>query len=395
MSRITVPPNYLGTPLPDLVIGTESSASGGIGILILAGGVIDTLEGNDAISGSGSGKTGENIGIKNSGTIITGEGDDSIYGSATLSSSTGSVGAVGIKNQDGSTINLGAGNDSIYGSAIISSSTGSGAALGFINDGSTINLGAGNDVILGYATSNLSGFGTNGINTKGTIEGGAGNDIISGYCTSTQTNSTGIDNYSLVSGGDGNDVISGYGQGKNQGWGLLDWNPPEPGPGMISGGKGNDSITGIGISENPSGNGIGIINELFGWKGLIDGGPGNDTITGYGTRVGIQDGTIVGGCGCDTFKARRVDQNVNPIANQDGAISNVIIKGDSGNDKFNVGFGTATLNGGAGIDRLILPVLAGGTYTKTTLGGGLFEITNSASSNVLTISSIEQITPFI
>ncbi|MCL6750138.1 hypothetical protein KBT16_03755, partial [Nostoc sp. CCCryo 231-06] len=58
MPRLTVPPNFIGTPSTDTLVGEELNASVAIGIDILTGGYIRTLSGKDAIAGIGTGAIG-------------------------------------------------------------------------------------------------------------------------------------------------------------------------------------------------------------------------------------------------------------------------------------------------------------------------------------------------
>ena len=106
-----------------------------------AGMVVNTLAGNDIISGIGGTSNSDinngitnKVSISNNGTIITGAGNDSIYGISD---------GIGIYNTG--TINTGAGNDTV--SAIVG---------GFSGNGS-IYLGTGNDTLTGFGTGNFYG----------------------------------------------------------------------------------------------------------------------------------------------------------------------------------------------------------------------------------------------
>ena len=396
MSRLIVSlPPLEGTSSSDLVVGQEDNAFPAIGIEVLKNGVIDTQAGNDTIEGSGIGgddNTGTGtggyyyrtyvpgIGISNTqGAYINGgDGKDLIFGIGNRSEDQGlGIGsAKGINNTLDSRIDGGFGDDSIEGTG---NGEFGGDATGIYNtEGSDINGGEGNDSIKGTATGSATGDtidnkgDTTGIFNSGgsNINGEEGNDSIVGIGKGSDAylepfrsyfpgRGIGISNSegSTISGGQGNDFISGTGTG---GAGFYDDNPFGNGPeeiapgvgigiinsGTISLGDGNDTIIGTGISL-----GTGILNT----NGIISSGAGADTLTGYGSSIGIQGGTIDGGNGNDSFKARRIDDSGNPVSNQGGAIADVVIKGGYGADTFDVGYGNATINGGSGSDKLILP----------------------------------------
>ncbi|MEH2419462.1 MAG: hypothetical protein V7K48_00490 [Nostoc sp.] len=96
MARLTVPPNFIGTPGTDILVGKELNTLSAIGIDILTGGFIRTRSGNDTIigKGKGSGVLGDNsgdggtgTGIINNGSLNAGDGEDTITGIG-----TGSIG---------------------------------------------------------------------------------------------------------------------------------------------------------------------------------------------------------------------------------------------------------------------------------------------------------------
>ncbi len=58
MPRLAVPPNFIGTPGSDTLIGEQLNASPAIGIDILTGGFICTRSGNDTVKGTGAGRIG-------------------------------------------------------------------------------------------------------------------------------------------------------------------------------------------------------------------------------------------------------------------------------------------------------------------------------------------------
>jgi hypothetical protein len=302
-----------------------------------AGMVVNTLAGNDIISGiGGTSNTDINNGIankvsiSNNGTIITGTGNDSIYGisdgigiynTGTINTGTGKDSITGIGNVEGintfGTINTGAGNDTITGIG-----TGNGAFA--IGNYGTINTGTGNDSIIGVTTNNGIG-----IYTFGTINTSAGNDIITGISTGSGLSSSkdsifniGIFNdESTIDTGTGNDIISGTGN-----FGISN-------TGTINTGAGNDIITGMstgaGFIGVETGGESGIYNT-----GTINTGTGNDTVSSIvGCFSG--NGSIDLGAGNDTL----------------------------------IGFGTGNFYGGTGIDKILL---GEGTYkiSGSTINSG-------------------------
>ena len=141
---------------------------------VLEGVVINALAGNDIIKGTSS----TDSGIGNYGTINTGDGKDTITGTGTYS---------GISNYG--TINTDTGNDTIIGT---------GDFYGIFNEG-TINTGAGNDTIIGTSTGT-------GIFNDGTIDTGAGNDIVDAL-------EGGFDGDGTTYLDAGNDTLKGFGTG--------------------------------------------------------------------------------------------------------------------------------------------------------------------------------------
>ncbi|MEH2352589.1 hypothetical protein [Nostoc sp.] len=80
MARLSIPPNFIGTPSSDTILGEELNGSPAVGINILIGGYIRTLSGKDTLTGISTGNNGGNsvianqggvgIGISNSGSLI-------------------------------------------------------------------------------------------------------------------------------------------------------------------------------------------------------------------------------------------------------------------------------------------------------------------------------------
>jgi hypothetical protein len=421
----------------DTIAGTANYGSPEIG-LSNSGTIIAGRE-NDTITGTANyGRPG--IGISNSGTIIAGTGNDTITGTGTGTPVyRGQLPGLGILNSG--TIIAGTGNDTITGIG-----TG-GGARGISNSG-WISGEADNDTIAGIAKGGGAGGEATGISNSwryrwrdrnrldqlalalansqsmaevadGTwhlqhgLDGWEeGNDLIIGTGTGNRGgvyigpgtakggNGIGISNSSTINAGTGDDLLTGIGKG---GLGSLSEGGNAVGisnSSYMSGDSGNDTITGIGLGGRgdsaPDGRGVGIFNT-----GRLDAGNDKDQILGYGTTVGIEGNGVQsigidGGNDNDYFKARKVNgfdpqNNLIESANQDGAIANIFISAGNGNDIFDVGFGSAKLDGGEGYDTLILPTLGSGTYTIGSQNAGLFEITNTASLNVLSVSNIEHI----
>lgn len=169
------------------------------------GGTINTDAGNDKIIG-----IGYSYGIFNYGTINTGDGNDRIIGK-------GDIG-IFIDTEYAGTINTGAGNDKIIGIGGISNkgfiNTGIGndtitARGGAIGNGGIIDTGAGDDTI----DSLKGGFFSSG----GKIILGSGNDTLKGYDTGFGAckyyGGTGKDKILFGKGTyniDGTSIMSGY-----------------------------------------------------------------------------------------------------------------------------------------------------------------------------------------
>ncbi|OKH39587.1 hypothetical protein NIES2119_04720 [[Phormidium ambiguum] IAM M-71] len=232
-------------------------------VIVDEGVVVNTLDGNDVISG----RVGTGPSFINKGTINTGSGDDTIRGS-------------GFRLGDGllntGTIKTGSGDDIIEAS---------GDAQGLINSG-TINTGDGNDIIKANANHSAPLFNTGLIETgngddiitqglyadsignTGTINTGNGNDIINGNEFGGKT----IRNTGLIETGNGDDIIN------QNALGSIIFNT-----GLITTGNGNDTVNGG-------------IETLSGGAGSIDLGNGDDLIYGFWAQ------NVNGGRGFDTAK---------------------------------------------------------------------------------------------
>lgn len=149
-----------------------------LGWFIIEGVVIDALAGNDTITGRSA-----TDGIRNGGTLNTGDGNDTIKVSGV---------DYGVVNYG--IINTGNGNDTING--IVTSRSG----IGILNEG-TINTEGGDDTITGINY-------TKGIVNYGVISTAAGNDNIIGRSYITAGGNHGIYNYGTIDSGAGNDVIN-------------------------------------------------------------------------------------------------------------------------------------------------------------------------------------------
>ena len=147
--------------------------------------VANTLGGDDVLIGSSE----LEVGIKNFGTIQTVEGNDAI---------TGNGGIAGIVNGRFGTITTGEDDDVI---------TGSDALIGIENLG-MIKTGDGNDIITGSGSS----F---GISNFGTIETGDGSDTIDAF-------SGGFSGFGTINLGPGGDLIKGFGEQIVDGGGDFD-----------------------------------------------------------------------------------------------------------------------------------------------------------------------------
>lgn len=301
---------------------------------ILNTGIVNTLDGKDVITGTGTGS----FSILNYGTINTDDGNDIITGIRNENKDTIDLGGAGVRNEGG-TINTGDGNDIIIGTGR--------AGDGIFTNISSINTGDGNDIITGTAID----CGIN-VNYHGTIDTGNGNDVITG------TGAYGIANYFTINTGDGNDKITGTGTGTmTGGYGIVN-------VATIDTGAGNDIITGN------TNNGWGIFNYS---DSTINTGDGNDTITGTSSWFGINNrGTINTGNGNDSIIA---DGGFNGMGN--------LFLGD-GKDYLK-GFGNGNFNGGNDKDTL---ELMSGTYT-VGISGTIVSFTNG--STIMNTSDFEKL----
>jgi hypothetical protein len=317
-------------PFPFTNVGDTATSNNGWTLAL--GKRVNSLAGNDKISGSGS-----LFGFDNFGTISTGSGRDAIIGIGTLSGIT-------IFTPTGSIL-TGSGNDTITGSG-----TGRAGLFGISNSG-LIDTGAGNDKISGASSGTGS---TTGINNQGIITTGSGKDTINGSGTAGDafSFSFGISNSGLIDTGDGDDKISGASS-------TLDINKSglvNPGiinipSGSILTGSGNDTITGS--SSSPSGWGISNGGTIFT-------GTGNDTV--------------------DALKGGFLGSGTTDLGDNDDILK---------------GFGSGIFKGGSGIDRIffaegIYTVDAiAATITKDfiTMNVSAFELIGGTSSGSFAFAS--------
>ena len=314
----------------------------GIGIAISKDGVLNTLGGDDVISGVGAGaKCG---GILNQGNIYTDSGDDMIVGY-----SNGKA-EYGVKNKG--LIDTGGDNDFI---------AGSGRVTGIENFG-YINTRSGGDTIVG--TGSLGGKQSDnlwGIKNHGKIETGSSKDVITGrgklagitnQALFSADKYVGYDDQGVISMGAGDDLLIGRGElagivnkgkiemgnGANTLFGSGGIVGIENSYASISFGNGHDKIGG----ESFTSNGTAILNNY-----LINTHDGNDML-GAKTGKFINNGSIKLGKGNDFV-----------IAHESAGFEGTgTIDLEEGDDVL-TGFGDGKFYGGSGVDMLLLPE---GTY---------------------------------
>jgi hypothetical protein len=139
----------------------------------IGGGVIDTREGDDTITGTSKG--GNARGISNSGGVIAGTGNDTITGTGE-GEFVYRVQLPGIGILNSGTIIAGTENDTITG-------IGKGGGARGISNSGWISGEADNDTIAGIAKGGGAGGEATGISNSGGIGGGTGTDSISGTGT--------------------------------------------------------------------------------------------------------------------------------------------------------------------------------------------------------------------
>jgi hypothetical protein len=331
--------------------------------------IVNTLAGDDIITGTFTGIQTDS-GIRNQGSLNTGEGNDMITGITPIDRvylgqgifNVGHYLGDDIYDSDspvGGIIDTGDGNDTIIG-------TGGGTGI-IIQDG-TINTGKGNDIITatgyiglrvslksflntGEGDDVITAIGINGgygITSQASLDTGSGNDIIIG----TGTNSRGgvaLSGYSNT--GDGNDTIIGSGHY----FGFSN-------DSIFNAGNGEDSIISHGRFHNWDGLFLGDGNDSIIVDTIIEAeyffpnyairnsnfigtGDGNDVITSTG--VIYNEGVIETGNGDDSII---VDGGVNGTGEGYGIYNNGgAINTGNGNDSIiaNEGFESAPNSSGA------------------------------------------------
>jgi hypothetical protein len=214
-------------------------------------------------------------------------------------------------------------------------------------------FGSASDVLFAAGVRNLvdGGGGNDGIFVGGLfnhVVGGNGDDLI-----------VAMGSKSVVSGGSGNDVIATIGGANTVTAGLGDDFAINMGlANVVSMGDGNDTVFNIGLAGVSSG---GEGNDVFlnlGWETF-------DLLTSSGATIinnvlgGITDfmGNVV-----STFGGDKHDSIASLFSFDDQSVS----LGNSGNDVFVSGFGSAQVTGGEGNDSY-----------RFTLGSGRFDIYES------------------
>jgi hypothetical protein len=395
--------------------------------------IVNTLAGDDIITGTWTGISTD-AGIRNYGTLNTGEGNDIITGITPIDRAFYGYGILNIghylvpdvyehDNPVGAIIDTGDGNDTIIGT---------GGGTGIHHQDGTINTGNGNDIItatgyFGLSTStksflntgegddvitaiSLNNFHNGGwaLVTQGSLDTGSGNDIIIGNATNS---SLGIALGGYSNTGDGNDTITGSGRHVGFGNGSI-FNAGNGEDSIISHGRfsnsgelflgdGNDSIIVDTIieAENLTNHAIKNYNRSF-----IGTGDGNDIIASSGAIY--NEGVIETGNGDDSII---VDRGVNAPGTGYGIYNSGSINTGDGNDSiiasegfeldyyrsgrvflgegedYIKGYGSGEFSGGNGNDTL---ELTSGTYT---IGRWYTAVTFTKGNQLMITSEFEKL----
>jgi hypothetical protein len=321
--------NTRNTRIVNTLAGNDRITGDGTAYGFVNFGTLNTDDGNDTITGIGRRAYSRGEGISNYGTFNTAEGDDVI---------TGEGFSNGISIFSG-IFDTGEGNDKIRGTTSIDSYYG----YGIYND-STFNTGDGNDTIEGSGVSY-------GIYNSDIINTGNDDDLITGTAVLDNNDvikkrDTGIFNKGTIDTSDGQDSIISHGTFTNRGNVFL--------------GEGNDLIAADTDLPNPA-------LENF---NAIDTGNGDDTITSAG--VIYNDGTINTGNSKDSIIS---------YGGFDGSGSVTL-----GNGKdYLKGFGSGEFSGGNGDDTL---ELTSGTYT---IGRWYTAVTFTKGSSIMIASEFEKL----
>jgi len=204
-----------------------------------------------------------------------------------------------------------------------------------------------------------------GINAGAVVFGGDSTDVIGikASAESEKARAFGV-RASSVFGGDGNDAMfitaEASGATDVKAYGIFKSEE-------ISGGNGDDRMI---ISATTTAQNSDIAQGLF--KSSVFGGEGNDQIIVTSTTQGIYgrggigafSSTISGGGGNDSIRVRAEGRSRFDI--QDS-----LIFGGDGDDKIDVGIGSGTIRGGAGIDVAVLDYFNAETMKITAIDGGI------------------------
>ena len=370
----------LNTGIVNTLAGNDRITGEGTAYGFVNFGTLNTDDGNDTITGIGNPAYSQGVGI-NTGRLNTGKGDDVI---------TGEGFSHGIRTDSGSIFDTGEGNDTIRGNGHKLSPY---FTHGISNYSSTINTGNGNDMI--------EGNGSNGIFNSGIINTGNGKDIITANGINIDDNYAfvGIDNSGIINTGNDDDIITStsdpYDNGRRSSPGISNRGTIDTSDGQDSiisnglftnrgnvfSGEGNDSLTASLIA------GVGVPHTAIENFNAIDTGNGDDIITSIGTIH--NEGIINTGNGNDSIIVERGDDHPDTtpsIYNGGGAINmgdgnDSIIAHDfvysgfnnSGayflgeGDDYIKGYGSGDFYGGNGNDTL---ELTPGIYTIEIWGEG-------------------------
>ncbi|WP_421723253.1 hypothetical protein [Bauldia sp.] len=359
-------------------------------------GLYKTGRGDDTVSGrvvgdiaDGSISTG-NEGI-NGADIFTAKGRDMVIGEVMLTiADGGDIGDVRGQGIDNSLVETGDHDDTVIGRVV---SLGGDEDELISNWGlSTIDIftGSGNDKVLGEVEvrgGTNSTVGSNWGITTADIFTGSGNDKVLGKVEvrggmdSDLGGNRGITSADIFT-EDGNDKVIGKvlvegGDGSDLGFfrGIDSAN--------ISTGEGSDTVKGkvsLSVTGTPTdAHGTG----LRGLGRTIDTGDKADKVIGIGADIaiggesyGIAEYTILLGNGADTVKAR----------GETAGVDNVTIKGQGGDDLFDLHSGTGLIDGGKKEDTLVLSGDSG-DFTFTDNGGTAGNITDGVTD--LDVEKIE------
>jgi VCBS repeat-containing protein len=351
--------------------------SGGTGADQLAGGAnndqVDGGDGDDTLVGGGgadklSGGAGDDVlvidGEDVNADIDGGAGRDTVV----ITDAAGAFFDLGLSHVEEA--QGGAGFDRLY-------TTGSGAIAAFGAGGNdqllggagndTLSGGAGADVIRGGAGDDLLAIDAD--DRQIDIDGGSGRDTVTIEGPAGRVFDAGLANVEIVHGGDGADQVWTSTAVAVELYGGA-------GSDALSGGVGNDTLVGEAGSDTLKG-GAGndtLVIDADDLNVNIDGGAGNDTLViedarGVTVDLGLAHAERgVGGVGADVLTTSGTGAVV--LEGKDG---NDWLQGGAGEDKLIGGAGSDAMLGGAGADTLVidaqdlLATLDGGAGIDTVL----------------------------